>query len=322
MCVTSRRLRRLIYLDDYYSFNSSSRISQLILLHSHPTMTASFLLHFTFIFSSVFSVHALTATAQVGSPKLQLYLQGTQHVSPHSRYYTNFKRTRSRSSSHLSSSNQQPQDNIPRIQASSLNPTPIFTPDSSSSSSNEPSTPAAQTNTINTRLLAEIEAATRAEGGPKTKLASKMSQVFSYSPSKTPEERQRALDQARDLNGISPMTTLTAGVVACIMGYGLWMATQSLAVVFFTHPVSVDAPYMFARLASVFRNVVMGITSLASGFFFVTGLGIFLLGVRVTQGVVSGELDPEKKNRSSREEETIELPNIWDLMLGKKKRRG
>ena len=62
----------------------------------------------------------------------------------------------------------------------------------------------------------------------------------------------------------------------------------------------------------------MGILSLASGFFFVTGLGIFLLGVRVAQGVASGELDPTRKSV----EEEVVLPNVWDLMMmGKKPRR-
>ena len=175
-----------------------------------------------------------------------------------------------------------------------------------------------QTNTINTRLLAEIEAAARAEGGPKTKLAAQMNQIFQYNPSKTPEERQKALDEARDLNGIDPVTTLVAGIVACSIAYGIWTATQYVALVFLSHPMSVDAPYMFARIASVFRNLVMGILSLASGFFFVTGLGIFLLGVRVDQGVASGELDPTRKSV----EEEVVLPNVWDLMMmGKKPRR-
>jgi hypothetical protein len=184
-------------------------------------------------------------------------------------------------------------------------------------------TVAAQTNTINTRLLAEIEVATRVEKGSK----SSFSTVFQYNPSKTPEERELSIQQARDLNGINPTTTLLAGFVACVMGYGLWITTQWMGQVFGSHPISIDAPYLFTRIASVFRNIVMGVFSLASGFFSVTGVGIFLLGVRVTQGVLTGELDPQKgrneKGGVGGGEEEMELPNIWELMsmTDKRKRR-
>eukprot|EP01083_Nonionella_stella_P193421 714417_1 len=68
------------------------------------------------------------------------------------------------------------------------------------------------------------------------------------------------------------------------MAYAFWTATQFLGELFLAHPVSADAPYAFVRSASVFRNVVMGLSSLASGFSFVSGLGVFLLGVRVAYG--------------------------------------
>ena len=110
------------------------------------------------------------------------------------------------------------------------------------------------------------------------------------------------------------------------MAFGLWTLTQFLAEVFATHPVSADAPYAFARLASVFRNLVMGLSSLASGFFGVTGLGVFLLGVRVAIGVSKGELDPtpiKKQTLGGSRDDDIQLPNVWDLMMGKKPgRRG
>lgn len=78
-------------------------------------------------------------------------------------------------------------------------------------------------------------------------------------------------------------------------------------------------------MAGVFRNVVVGLSSLASGFFGVVGLGIFLLGVRVGYGVIMGELDPTpikvpKVVNDSGGEEFV-LPDVWELMMGKKKRR-
>jgi len=98
------------------------------------------------------------------------------------------------------------------------------------------------------------------------------------------------------------------------------------------HPVGADAPYAFQRAASVFRNGVMGITSLASGFFFVTGLGIFALGVRVAYGVFVGDLDPTPVKRSviagvgkgggvGAGREDMQMPNVWDLMMNKKPKR-
>lgn len=95
---------------------------------------------------------------------------------------------------------------------------------------------------------------------------------------------------------------------------------------FLMNPVGQDAPYAFQRAASVFRNGVMGLTSLASGFFLVTGLGIFALGVRVAYGVFTGELDPTPIKRSAiagvgKNEEDVVMPNVWDLMMNKKPTR-
>ena len=178
---------------------------------------------------------------------------------------------------------------------------------------------AAQTNTINTRLLQDIELATQKEkrGG-----ATSLTKYFQYQPSMTQEEREVRLQQARNLNGIQPISTLTAGLVAICMGYGIWLTTQSIIQLFYTHPISVDAPYLFTRIATVFRNVVIGLCTLASGFFTVTGLGILLLGIRVTQGVVSGELDPNLKDKTTTTNmDIVEIPNIWEYMTMDTKRK-
>ena len=63
----------------------------------------------------------------------------------------------------------------------------------------------------------------------------------------------------------------------------------------------------------------MGLSSLASGFFGVVGIGIFLLGLRVAYGVVTGELDPTPIKRPKGEE--IVLPDVWSLMMGKRPNR-
>lgn len=180
---------------------------------------------------------------------------------------------------------------------------------------------AAKTNTVNERLMAELKAATEAERGPKTKLGDKLKGAFKYSD-KTDQERQAALEAARDLNGVNPGVTIVASFFAFGMAYGFWSLTQFLAGVFLTHPVPEDAPYAFARAANVFRNVVMGMTSLASGFAAVSGLGVFLLGCRVAYGVMIGELDPTPiKRPGMKNSDEIEIPNVWDLMMNKKPNR-
>eukprot|EP00553_Chaetoceros_curvisetus_P012364 CAMPEP_0204635196 /NCGR_PEP_ID=MMETSP0717-20131115/31032_1 /ASSEMBLY_ACC=CAM_ASM_000666 /TAXON_ID=230516 /ORGANISM="Chaetoceros curvisetus" /LENGTH=227 /DNA_ID=CAMNT_0051653877 /DNA_START=212 /DNA_END=895 /DNA_ORIENTATION=+ len=175
----------------------------------------------------------------------------------------------------------------------------------------------AKTNTVNERLMAELQAATDAERGPKTKMGERFKNSFRYTE-KTDEERELALEQARDLNGVNPTVTILASFFAFGMAFGLWTLTQFLAELFLTHPMSPDAPYAFTRVASVFRNAIMGLTSLASGFSLVSGLGVFLLGVRVAYGVFTGELDPTPIKKPGMKSDDVELPNVWDLMMNKK----
>jgi len=189
----------------------------------------------------------------------------------------------------------------------------------SASSTDEPSS-TAKTNTVNERLLAELQAATDAEKGPKTKIGAKFKDSFKYSE-KSDEEREAALEAARDLNGVNPTVTILASFFAFGMAFGLWSTTQYLAGLFMTHPVSADAPYAFARAAGVFRNAVMGLISLASGFSLVSGLGVFLLGFRVAYGVFTGELDPTPIKKPGLKNDEFEIPNVWDLMTKEKANR-
>lgn len=185
-------------------------------------------------------------------------------------------------------------------------------------SSSAQGTKEAKTNTVNERLLAELEAATAAEKGPKTAMGKKFKDQFRYTD-KTDEEREAALEAARDLNGVNPTVTIAASFFAFGMAYGCWIATKFLGELFVTHPVSADAPYAFARAASVVRNAVMGLVSLASGFSLVSGLGVFLLGVRVAYGVMTGELDPTPITKPvGKKNNEVEIPNVLDLMMNKK----
>lgn len=176
----------------------------------------------------------------------------------------------------------------------------------------------AATRTVNERLMAELEEAAKKEKhGTKSPLTKKFS-LDMFQSTKTDEERKAAIEEARNLNGVNPVVTGVASIVALATAYGLWQATTSLGVFFATHPVDSDW-YVVQRSTAVFRNVAMGLVSLGSGFCFVTGLGILLLTGRVAVGVAKGELDPTPLPTKPGEE--VEIPNVWDLMLNKKPNR-
>jgi hypothetical protein len=178
----------------------------------------------------------------------------------------------------------------------------------------------AATNTINERLLSELEEATQKEKyGARSAAGRKLGLVDGYGRArKTDEQVEEAIARARDLNGVNPVIALTGSLFALGVAAVLWYATSQLGLYFLMHPVDTDV-YFVIRVTSVVRNVAMGLVSLASGFFGVTGLGIFLLGVRVAYGVITGELDPTpiKQNKV----ENSKLPNMWNLMMNKKPSR-
>jgi len=186
---------------------------------------------------------------------------------------------------------------------------------------NESMTTAA-TNTINERLMAELQDAEETERfGSKGK---KMSLVDGYGRTrKTDAEIKAAIAEARDLNGVNPVVAIVGSFFAFGVAAALWVGTNKLGGYFASHPPETEV-YFVLRTAQVFRNVVMGMISLASGFFGVTGLGIFGMGVRVAYGVMTGELDPTPiKTRTTPVKETVDVGNMMDLMMNKKPgRRG
>ena len=185
----------------------------------------------------------------------------------------------------------------------------------------------AKVNTINERLLSEIKKSEDLQNNPKTKTGKKTKEIFSaFKSQKTEEERQKAIEEAQNLNGVNPTVALGASFVAFAGAGILWYIKGYLAALFATHPITTDI-YSLQRLFAVFRNAVMGLVSLASGFFGVTGMGLFLLGVRVSYGVMTGELDPTpivRKNPLTGlpEDANSEIPNIWNFMTGKKSKDG
>lgn len=178
----------------------------------------------------------------------------------------------------------------------------------------------AATKTVNERLLAELKAAENKEKfGPRTAAGKKLALVDGFGRTrKTDEEIQAAIEAARDLNGLNPIVVLLGSFFALGAAAGLWYATQQLGIFFALHPVDTDV-YFVVRTSQVVRNVAMGLISLASGFFGVCGLGIFMLGVRVAYGVTTGELDPTPIKQN--QQDKVDMPNVWDLMLNKKPNR-
>lgn len=180
---------------------------------------------------------------------------------------------------------------------------------------------AAATNTVNERLLAELQAAENKEKfGARSSAGRKLGLVDGYGrPRKTDAEIEAAIAEARDLNGVNPVVAILGSFFALGVAAGLWYATGQLGNFFALNPVESET-YFVIRSAQVVRNVAMGLISLASGFFGVTGLGIFLLGVRVAYGVITGELDPTPIKQNQKKDK-VDLPNIWALMMGKKPNR-
>eukprot|EP00978_Attheya_sp_CCMP212_P039692 scaffold208756_cov46-Attheya_sp.AAC.2 len=177
---------------------------------------------------------------------------------------------------------------------------------------------AAAVNTVNERLLAELNAASEREvSGKNSKRRAIVNEVRSR---KSDAEREKAIEEARNLNGVNPAVAMVGGILAMVAAFFIWEFTTTWVAAHLPVLNEVDTPYAALRLASLFRNVVMGGMSLASGFFGVTGLGIFCLGIRVAYGVLQGELDPTPLASSSADDKDsngLVLPGAWDLMMGK-----
>jgi len=177
---------------------------------------------------------------------------------------------------------------------------------------------AAAVNTVNERLLAELNAASEREvSGKNSKRRAIVNEVRSR---KSDAEREKAIEEARNLNGVNPAVAMVGGILAMVVAFFIWEFTTTWVAAHLPVLNEVTTPYAALRLASLFRNVVMGGMSLASGFFGVTGLGIFCLGIRVAYGVLQGELDPTPLASSSADDKDsngLVLPGAWDLMMGK-----
>ena len=128
----------------------------------------------------------------------------------------------------------------------------------------------AATSTVNERLMQEIQSQSDTQKYGKSDLFAE------FRSKKTEEERRASIEEAKDLNGVNPLVCIGGAAFAWVCAGGLWLFTTYLGVMFASHPVDTDV-YFIQRTVGVFRNVVMGLSSLASGFFGVVGFGILKL---------------------------------------------
>ncbi|CAE7033036.1 SLC2A3 [Symbiodinium natans] len=139
----------------------------------------------------------------------------------------------------------------------------------------------------------------------RQRLASTIAEQESQVEAVPSEEQKRIVQQEVDLNGIDPVACFLGAAPVAALSYGFWTFTSRSAEWFYNHPVESDF-YPVQRLGLVFQAAVVGLSSLAAGIFGFTALGILLLGVRVSFGVMSGELDPADKSKGIGKRSTAE----------------
>lgn len=102
-----------------------------------------------------------------------------------------------------------------------------------------------------------------------------------------------------DLNGIAPWKPLISSIFPFGLSIGGYYLTRYLAENFAVQYLTSDL-YPVQRLSMVARNIVVGMGALASAFSAVIGLGLLILGIAVSVGVIKGELDPNKDDETNK----------------------
>lgn len=91
-----------------------------------------------------------------------------------------------------------------------------------------------------------------------------------------------------DVSRVNPLSAFAGAAGAAGISYAAWIALAFIANFFVTHPFT-DEIYVVQRIGAVVRTVLVCLFALGSGISGVTGLGLFLLGIRTTFGKVTGE---------------------------------
>ena len=109
----------------------------------------------------------------------------------------------------------------------------------------EPIMTEAATNTINERLMAElVQAENKERYGKRSTMTKKSMGISPFGSMLSDEERQMAIEEARNLNGVNPAVAIVGGLVGVFIATGLWLGTSSLGTFFALHPVDTDV-YFF-----------------------------------------------------------------------------
>jgi len=102
-----------------------------------------------------------------------------------------------------------------------------------------------------------------------------------------------------DLNGISPVWVFVGSAMAAACSFASWRALQLLGTYYALHPIEEDWVYPAQRAMGFMHHFTVGAAALSSGVFGFSSLGMFLLALRITKGVLTGELDPSAPRRGA-----------------------
>jgi hypothetical protein len=100
--------------------------------------------------------------------------------------------------------------------------------------------------------------------------------------------------EPEDLNGINPLVSFASASFTTLISFLFWRITMGLAYTLNDVHLSTDF-YPAQRLFNIASTAFVGITALGAGVLGVTALGLFALTLRVAFGILTGELDPNKK---------------------------
>lgn len=156
------------------------------------------------------------------------------------------------------------------------------------------------------KSLDEIKAASNKPNGNKVDVKSKVKSSSTFGSMTIDDLKKRMIplenaegkplpQRTEDLNGINPLVPLLFSSVPFAMAFGGYKISSYLTANFAVQFLSSDV-YTLQRIAIVARNILVGMTTLATTFCGVIGLGLFILGVTVGVGVLKGELDPNKND--------------------------
>ncbi|KAM3573249.1 hypothetical protein VYU27_004784 [Nannochloropsis oceanica] len=179
----------------------------------------------------------------------------------------------------FASTTQEPGSDAP---ADSISPTPstlasnAVTPSGKGFGTAPPPVARAKTGTVNKRLMNVIDAELKVVRDNQ------------------PEEATPLSEDDTDLNGINPIQPLGAAVFAAFISFLFWRITFGLANTLNNVHLDTDF-YPAKRVFGIASTAFVGITALGAGVIGVTAIGLLGLTVRVMYGIITGELDMNKK---------------------------